>query len=90
MDAVLSNCSIMLIGASLGAVVGIIGALSSCMMKSRCTNIKSPCMPCEREPLDNDNPVYIEKPNRVQGALWIIFIALSNDIHQRLEGHDGR
>ena len=65
MDAVLSNFIIMVIGASLGAVVGIVGAVSSCMLKSRCTNIKSPCMSCERDPLDSDNHVYNNEPGEL-------------------------
>ena len=62
MDPVLSNFIIMVIGASLGACVGIITAFSTCFMKSRCTHIHSPCMSCTREPLDSDNPVYNDAP----------------------------
>ena len=54
----LINALVMLVGASAAAVVGIIGGVSSCMMKSRCTNIKSPCLSCDRDVMDEDNDVY--------------------------------
>jgi len=58
MDGVLANFIIMLVASGVAGVVAIIGGVSSCMLKSRCTNVKSPCLSCEREPLDDENPVY--------------------------------
>ena len=58
MDSNMINSLVMLVGASVAGCVAIIGGISSCMLKSRCTNIKSPCLSCEREPLDDDNAVY--------------------------------
>ena len=58
MDSNMINSLVMLVGASAAAVVGIIGGISSCMMKSRCTNIKSPCLSCDRDVMDEDNAVY--------------------------------
>ena len=55
MDGVLANFLIMVIASS---VVAIIGGVSSCMMKSRCTHIESPCLSCDRDVIDEDNPVY--------------------------------
>jgi len=62
MDGVLANFILMLVASSVAGCVAIIGGVSSCMLKSRCTNIKSPCLSCEREPLDDDNPVYQTPP----------------------------
>ena len=58
MDGVLANFMIMVIASSVGGVVAIIGGVSSCMMKSRCTHIESPCLSCDRDVIDEDNDVY--------------------------------
>jgi len=58
MDSNMINSLVMLVGASVAGLVAVIGGISSCMLKSRCTNIKSPCLSCEREPLGDDNAVY--------------------------------
>jgi hypothetical protein len=58
MDGVLANFLIMVIASSAAAVVAIIGGVSSCMLKSRCINIKSPCLSCERDVIDEENAVY--------------------------------
>jgi hypothetical protein len=58
MDGVLANFILMLVASSVAGCVAIIGGVSSCMLKSRCTNIKNPCLSCEREPLDDENPAY--------------------------------
>ena len=58
MDGVLANFLIMVIASSVGGVVAIIGGVSSCMMKSRCTHIESPCLSCDRDVMDEDNAVY--------------------------------
>jgi len=62
MHGVLANFILMLVASSVAGCVAVIGGISSSMMKSRCTNIKSPCLSCEREPLDDDNPVYQVTP----------------------------
>lgn len=46
-----------------GVIIGIISALSKCMVKSRCTNIKSPCVSCDREPISADSEVYLDAKN---------------------------
>ena len=58
MDGTLANFIIMVLGASVGGVVAIIGGVSSCMLKSRCTNITSPCLSCDRDVIDEENSVY--------------------------------
>jgi len=62
MDSTEANYKITLYGLIFGSVVSIIGALSKCFLKSRCTNIKSasPCLvlSCDREVLDDTNSVY--------------------------------
>ena len=58
MDGTMANFIIMLLGASVGGVVAIIGGVSSCMLKSRCTNITSPCLSCDRDVIDEENSVY--------------------------------
>ena len=58
MDSNMVNSLVMLVGASVAGVVAIVGSISSCMMKSRCTNINSPCLSCARDVIDEDNDVY--------------------------------
>ena len=58
MDGVLANFIIMMVASSVGGVVAIIGGISSCMMKSRCTHIQSPCLSCDRDVIDEENSVY--------------------------------
>ena len=58
MDPVIANFILMIVAAGVGGVVAVMTGVSTCMMKSRCTTITSPCMSCERQPLDGDNPVY--------------------------------
>ena len=58
MDSNMVNSLVMLVGASVAGVVAIVGSISSCMMKSRCSTIKSPCLSCDRDVIDEDNPVY--------------------------------
>ena len=62
MDGVLANFILMLVASSVARCVAIIGGISTCMMKSRCTNIKSPCLSCSRDVLNDDNPVYQTPP----------------------------
>jgi hypothetical protein len=62
MEAVLANFILMLVGASVGGLVAVIGGISTCMMKSRCTNIESPCLSCQRDPIEDDNEAYSETP----------------------------
>jgi len=58
MDSTEANYKITLYGLIFGSVVSIIGALSKCFLKSRCTNIKTPCVSCDRDVLDETNDVY--------------------------------
>ncbi len=58
MDGILANFIIMVVASSVGGVVAIIGGISTCMMKSRCTHITSPCLSCDRDVIDEENSVY--------------------------------
>lgn len=58
MDPITSNFVINITGISVAAVVAVIGAFSKCFTKSRCTSIKSPCLSCERDPIDADSEIY--------------------------------
>lgn len=49
-DAELTNFVI----ACSGILIGIISAISTCMIKSRCTNIRSPCITCDRDVLSEE------------------------------------
>lgn len=44
-----------------GILIGIIAGISKCMTKSRCTNIRTPCISCDREPMPVDNEIYLDK-----------------------------
>ena len=70
MNPVLSNFIIMCIASSVGGITALIGAFSSCCIKSRCTHIKSGCIECDRDVVDEDNAMYSQNapaptPNRV-------------------------
>ena len=56
MDSTEANYKITLYGLIFGSVVSIIGAFSKCFLKSRCTNIKTPCVSCDRDVLDDAEP----------------------------------
>lgn len=58
MDATLSNFIITIVGIGIGAIVSLIGALSKCMLKSRCTTIKLCGAECQRVVIDENNEVY--------------------------------
>ena len=58
MDSVEANYKLTLYGLIFGSVVSIIGAFSKCFMKSRCSNIKTPCVSCDREVLADDDSIY--------------------------------
>ena len=70
MNPVISNFIIMCIASSVGGLTALIGAFSSCCIKSRCTHIKSGCIECDRIVVDEDNEMYSQPahappPNRV-------------------------
>ena len=70
MDPVLSNFIIMLTASCIGGVTALIGAFSTCCIQSRCTHIKSGCVECDRDVVDEDNAMYDNQktaapPNRV-------------------------
>ena len=52
MDPVTSNFIINIISISVGSLIALIASVSSCLRKSRCTSITSPCISCDREVLD--------------------------------------
>lgn len=52
MDPITSNFVLNIVGIGVGSLIAIIAAVSSCMQKSRCTSINSPCMSCERTLLE--------------------------------------
>lgn len=57
-DPTTSNFIINMTGIGVASLIGLIGAFSKCMMKSRCTNIKSPCLSCDRDVMSADSDVY--------------------------------
>ncbi len=70
MNPVLSNFIIMCIASSVGGITALIGAFSSCCIRSRCTHIQSGCIECDRDVVDEDNAMYSQNapaptPNRV-------------------------
>ena len=70
MNTVLSNFIIMCIASSVGGITALIGAFSSCCIRSRCTHIQSGCIECDRDVVDEDNAMYSQPvpappPNRV-------------------------
>lgn len=60
-DPITSNFVINMTGIAVGSLIAIIGSLSACFLKSRCTNIKCLCISCDRDVLDADSEVYAEK-----------------------------
>lgn len=60
MDAVTSNFIITTIGIAVGSLVTLIGAMSKCMLKSRCTRITCCGAECIRDVINEDNEVYHE------------------------------
>lgn len=62
MDPVTSNFILTIVGIGVGSIVTLIGAISKCMMKSRCTQIECCCSKCTRDVLSEDNEMYHE-PN---------------------------
>jgi len=64
MDSTEANYKITLYGLIFGSVVSIIAAFSKCFLKSRCKNVQSPCLSCDRDVLDETNSVYEDaEPN---------------------------
>jgi len=62
MDGVLADFITMMVASSVAGVVAVNGGVSSCMLKSRCTHINSPCLSCSRDVLNEDNPAYQSPP----------------------------
>jgi len=58
MNPVISNFIIMCIASSVGGLTALIGAFSSCCIKSRCTHIQSGCIACDRSVVDESNEMY--------------------------------
>jgi hypothetical protein len=62
MNPVLSNFILTLIGVGVGAIISLVGAISKCMLKSRCSKIDCCCgaIECIREPLSGEEVEQIE------------------------------
>jgi hypothetical protein len=60
MDPITSNFIINITGIAVASCIGIIGAFANCFLKSRCTNIKSPCLSCDKDVLSAENEIYRE------------------------------
>ena len=58
MNAVLSNFIIMCIASTVGGLTALVGAFSSCCIRSRCTHIQSGCIEFDRSVVDEDNAMY--------------------------------
>lgn len=52
MDPTFSNFILNIVGIGIGGLIAVIGAFSKCFKSSRCTNIKTPCLSCDREVLN--------------------------------------
>lgn len=57
-DPITSNFVLTLVGIGVGSLISLIAACSKCMLKSRCTNIKTPCIQCDRDVINENNSVY--------------------------------
>jgi len=74
MDSTEANYKLTLYGLILGSVVSILGALSKCFLKSRCTSIKTPCVSIDRnvlddaEPRSDTNSVYEDAPENFKST----------------------
>ena len=64
-DPVTSNFVTNMVGISIGGLIAVIAAVSSCFLKSRCTTISTPCMSCDRDVLDSGSDVYKETDSPV-------------------------
>ena len=62
MDPVLSNFIIMCIASSVGGLTALIGSLSACCVRSRCSHIQScfGCIECDRSVIDESNEMYTQ------------------------------
>ena len=60
MDPITSNFILTIVGVSVAGCLSLIGGMGTCMTKSRCTNISTPCVKCDRTLLSVDDPVYLE------------------------------
>jgi len=49
-----------MVGISVGAIATLIGAVSKCMLKSRCTRITCCGSECIRDVIDENNEIYHE------------------------------
>ena len=68
MDSTEANYKITLYGLIFGSVVSIIGAFSKCFLKSRCTTIKTPCVSCDRDVLDDNSSQYEDAPENFKST----------------------
>lgn len=71
MDPVLSNFILTLIGVGIGAIISLIGALSKCMTKSRCSKIDCCCgaVECIREPIPGGVSAEALEPEKEEQVL---------------------
>jgi hypothetical protein len=60
MDPILSSFVLQMTAVGVASCIGVIGAFSKCFQRSRCLNIKSPCISCDRSVLDVDSEVYLD------------------------------
>ena len=63
MDPITSNFILTIVGVSVAGCLSLKGGIGNCMTKSRCTNISTPCVKCDRTLLSVDDPVYLENPH---------------------------
>ena len=51
---------------TIGSVSALLGVVMSYCLKSRCTNIRTPCLSCDRVPLNPDDIAISPKPIEVK------------------------
>ncbi len=56
--AELTNFVIAVSTLTTGFVLSLVAAISKCMTRSRCSNIKCGCLSCDREVLSENNSIY--------------------------------
>jgi len=57
-DAELTNFVIAVSTLTTAFILSLVGAVSKCMTKSRCSNIRCGCLSCDREVLSENNSIY--------------------------------
>jgi len=57
-DAELTNFVIVVSSITTAFVLSLVAAISKCMLRSRCTNIRCGCLSCDRDVISETNSIY--------------------------------